>query len=1174
MKLKNSVILIIGFIWIISAIGNVSASNNTTNSTNCTNSTGLADSDWPSFQNDANKTGQSNYTGPQTNTTKWTYDNITVYGSAVIGKNGTLYIAGGDGILYAFSSAGKLLWTYTTRSKIYGSPTLGNDGTIYISNWMNSTTYAISSKGTLIWKCNTGGYNFGSSPVIGSDGTVYIATTDETNGTLYAIDKTGTILWPYTTGIIRGTSPVIGSDGTIYMADYNGVLYAINKDGSLKWFTTLRYKVNNTNYYVNIFFNSMSIGPDGTIYVACHNGRYISTSKNEIRSNIGVLYALTDTGTNCVIKWFHDFGEVIYGVPAIDDQGNIYLLSATKLNALNSNGNVIWSIPTEGVSEDWLTSPVIGKDGSIYFGSSNNFYAVNSTNGSLKWKYATGDVVGSPAIAADGTLYIGALNGTFYAFNDKAADFKNESVKGTELTVKFTGTSTDIPVSWKWDFGDGTTSSLKNPSHTYSKAGNYNVTLTVTLLDGSFITRTKKLTIIKQDITAPTVKNNVKGGKYNDTQYINLTATDNDKNTVIYYTLDGTDPLTSSTRTLYTNSIEINDSTTLKYDAVDSTGNWSPVYTNKYTILDVIYIGDASGYDSKTINKDIQAILDGAESGSKVVFKGKSYENLQLTINKKLEIISNVGTKITTNIIGLAVFLINGTKASGTKISGFKIVTITGSGIIVSNTSNVNISKVNVSSSNGTAIKVTGSKNTTIENSTLQDSSIGVYIYNSSKTLLKQNTITDNQKKGVMIDNSTNTTVTNSTITGNGDNSSTVVDDGGIYVLNSDQVKITNNVINSNFMGISTSSVSNLTIASNVINYNFVDGIYLTDFAKEIVIKTNVIQKNANGIGVDYSDGENVSISGNNIAYSVSRGNEIKIPSAYGMFTAGDGVAFGINYITAKSESIQYNAIYNNDYRDVDGHDELNHAEGELLVGVNIYTNSVVDVDHKFCCKINSQAARLVIERTGDGTYKTYFVDPNTNEIIGNIPGLEFVFDANGKSYVKTTDSGEATITLSASELLNEISSTFSNNHDSTSTISQITGENDYDHWEGLTDYTGDGSDNGNNGDDGGSGDGSNNGDGSGNGDGSSSESGSGSSSSNGESTGSLAVGAAAASASSAEGSSSGSSGQTDSKTVQELILNDKSSIWGIITVIILIIIVIGAYYRKDILTMINKSKK
>ncbi len=40
--------------------------------------------------------------------------------------------------------------------------------------------------------------------------------------------------------------------------------------------------------------------------------------------------------------------------------------------------------------------------------------------------------------------------------------------------------------SWQWDFGDGTTSTVQNPSHIYSFSGSYTVNLTVTTPSGSF----------------------------------------------------------------------------------------------------------------------------------------------------------------------------------------------------------------------------------------------------------------------------------------------------------------------------------------------------------------------------------------------------------------------------------------------------------------------------------------------------------------------------------------------------------------------------------------------------------------------------------------------------------------------------------------------------------------
>ncbi len=53
------------------------------------------------------------------------------------------------------------------------------------------------------------------------------------------------------------------------------------------------------------------------------------------------------------------------------------------------------------------------------------------------------------------------------------------------LSVSFIDDSTGSPTSWKWSFGDGTNSTEQNPTHTYTEAGQYAVTLTASNVAGS-----------------------------------------------------------------------------------------------------------------------------------------------------------------------------------------------------------------------------------------------------------------------------------------------------------------------------------------------------------------------------------------------------------------------------------------------------------------------------------------------------------------------------------------------------------------------------------------------------------------------------------------------------------------------------------------------------------------
>ena len=367
------------------------------------------------FKYDVQRSGRSPYVGWSDNTLKWSYNvGEAIYRTPVIGADGTVYVGTyettpvavdgrtaypgvRDYKLYAISSEGELKWTFTPGG--HTSPTIAPDGTIYFGSSDNKL-YALNPDGTLKWSYQGGAYPRGP-PTIGSDGTVYFSSDK-----LYALIPDGTLKWsvsPSDLGIWvqpplpSFTSPAIGLDGTIYTC-YGNRFLSLNSDGMIKW----SYTFDAWTFEHLCASLSPAIGPDGTTYVATNNGR---------------LYAINPDGT---LKWSYQISDrIVDQSPAIALDGTIYIGSGSleqvnKLYALNPDGTLKWSYPLittlpEAVyPERTYSSPIIGGDGTIYFGSAHGtFYALNP-DGTLKWTYATkGTINSSPSIAADGTIYFG-----------------------------------------------------------------------------------------------------------------------------------------------------------------------------------------------------------------------------------------------------------------------------------------------------------------------------------------------------------------------------------------------------------------------------------------------------------------------------------------------------------------------------------------------------------------------------------------------------------------------------------------------------------------------------------------------------------------------------------------------------------------------------------------------
>jgi outer membrane protein assembly factor BamB/methionine-rich copper-binding protein CopC len=442
---------------------------------------------------------QSNYIGPQTNTTKWINNSISGANGAAprtaITEDGTKYIyswySDGSalyGQLQAINPNGTVLWTCNDlggQSFSKGQlPMVINNGTIYVLNY---DLYAIDSiNGTKKWTYNIGATTTHSNLVMGPDGIIYFATS--ING-VYAIDTTlpnpdqEDPKWVYFNSNIRGGVTLSPDAKTLYFGSYSSsdpLFYALNTaDGTEKW-----------NYTTGQVASTPVVLPDGTIYIATYNGTFYALDPDNSENR--VKWSCTIQRVNSAIPVVGSDGLIYIGTQPTATTGNFYVLDPN-----NSTNHIKWSYNTGPI----ISTAAVGADGTIYIGTNRNalLYAFNP-DGTVKWQYSfnlgASNSVSSPMIGPDGTLYV-FTSGTvlFYAFQDLIGNFT--STPGSGLDVSFVDTSSNIPKSWIWDFGDGSdlVYDVQNPTHTYSASGTYTVKLTVITEGGDMDTVEKVITV-------------------------------------------------------------------------------------------------------------------------------------------------------------------------------------------------------------------------------------------------------------------------------------------------------------------------------------------------------------------------------------------------------------------------------------------------------------------------------------------------------------------------------------------------------------------------------------------------------------------------------------------------------------------------------------------------------
>lgn len=396
----------------------------------------LASSESPKYQGDNQNSGQSPYTGPQTNQTPWNYtlnssESITL--APAIGPDGTIYLPVTIRTnthyycdLKAINSDGTLKWNYTinygagSSTGFTGTPAIGSDGTIYIPGYTESGGFllALNSDGTFKWNYITECWSGSNSPAIGNDGTIYTTGFYQgytsggyrQYGILYAINPNGTSKWNYTiTEPDYGMSwsygcPAIGPDGTIYFTgqvsaySLTGRLYAINPNGTVKWQKTINP---NPSYYTSLQ-SSPVLTKDGTIIIIPSYYSWVDYTS--------VVCAFNPDGSE---KWNTILPHILAKGVALANDGTLYV---TGYN-WNNNIGILCAIGPDG-SQKWNYTtdyplnfnPVIGNDGTIYFGEGalpDTLYALNSDR-TLKWSLPV-QTTTAPVIGASGALYVGIV---------------------------------------------------------------------------------------------------------------------------------------------------------------------------------------------------------------------------------------------------------------------------------------------------------------------------------------------------------------------------------------------------------------------------------------------------------------------------------------------------------------------------------------------------------------------------------------------------------------------------------------------------------------------------------------------------------------------------------------------------------------------------------------------
>lgn len=140
--------------------------------------------------------------------------------------------------------------------------------------------------------------------------------------------------------------------------------------------------------------------------------------------NTGRGIAAGSTGTTKSVQY--TAGGRIYSSPAIGGDGTIYFGSGDNyLYALSAAGALKWKTL---LGNEAQSGPVLSGDGNLYVGTQEGrLYSISTAGGAINWTYpaqgqpAVGAIHWTPTLATDGTIYFGSADHYVYAVTHAGA---------------------------------------------------------------------------------------------------------------------------------------------------------------------------------------------------------------------------------------------------------------------------------------------------------------------------------------------------------------------------------------------------------------------------------------------------------------------------------------------------------------------------------------------------------------------------------------------------------------------------------------------------------------------------------------------------------------------------------------------------------------------------------